>query len=369
MTTPSTPASRELYASGALRCHLISRDPIIILSYGFPLGAPIQLSPYLADRTVYYLIGNWWSLLEPGLLAQIKDLHDLLRVGYPRHRFIFLTNAREENQALDRIGLPNFFCHHNAFLDERIFRPLPEVPKTLDAVYTARLDRFKRQILARHIPKWGLLYYRDHQLEAGAQSDYLAYLRRAMPGMVCLNHDPDTDAYHYRNAQAMCRAYNQARVGLCLSAAEGGNYATTEYLLCGLPVVSTPNQGGRDYFLDPEYSRIVEPDARAVAEAVAELAARRLSARTVRLRTLLRLRELRQGFIALVESILAEHGRHESFAAGFEAVFTNKMLGYTGTPEGFLAAHGLLSEVTAVRRAFVAGDRILLSVDKSAAQE
>ena len=71
----------------------------------------------------------------------------------------------------------------------------------------------------------------------------------------------------------------------------------------------------------------------------------------------------------LVASILAGEGRPDPFAGRFEAIFTQKRLTYPGTPEAFLAAHGLLSEVTALRRAFVAGDRILLSVDKSAAQE
>jgi len=71
----------------------------------------------------------------------------------------------------------------------------------------------------------------------------------------------------------------------------------------------------------------------------------------------------------LVASILAGEGRPEPVADRFEAIFTQKRLTFPGPPEAFLAAHGLLPEVTAVRRAFVAGDRILRSVDKSAAQE
>lgn len=98
------------------------------------------------------------------------------------------------------------------------------------------------------------------------------------------------------------REYNRARVGLCLSALEGGNYSTTEYMLCGLPVVSTRSDGGREHFLDPEVSRIVEDDARAVAQAVAELIARRIPPQVVRLRALVKLREIREDFILLVNS-------------------------------------------------------------------
>lgn len=303
MTMQSSRPIAKLSVAEFLRCHLIHRDPLVILSYGLPLSAPIQLSPFLADRRVYFLNGNWWSLCDPKELARIKGYYAQLSNWYPKHRFLFLTNAPQEEQALEAAGLPHFFCHHNTFLDEGIFRPLPRVKKTLDAVYTARLHPFKRQILARRIPSWGLLYYGD-QTRAESQPAYLDYLRRAMPGMVCLNHDPATDTYHRLTPQEMCLAYNRARVGLCLSRVEGGNYATTEYQLCGLPVVSTPSEGGRDVFLDPETSRIVEPDTRAVAAAVAELAARRFLPGEVRLRALARLREHRLRFISLVESIL-----------------------------------------------------------------
>jgi glycosyltransferase involved in cell wall biosynthesis len=347
MTSPTVPDYR-LSVSEFLRCHLLSRDPLIIISYGLPLGAPIQLSPYLADRRAYFLMGNWWSLLDRKLLARTRHFYSLMRERYPLHEFIFLTNAREEDAMLERIGLPHYFCHHNAFLDENIFRPLPGVAKTLDAVYTARLLPFKRHALARHIPSWGLVYYFEPG-ERQKQETYLRHLRKTMPAMVCCNHDPATDAYARLDPEAMCRTYNTARVGLCLSQVEGGNYATTEYMLAGLPVVSTVNQGGRNHFLDPDVSRIVEPNAVAVAEAVAALVARNIPPRTVRLRALVKIREQRQDFIRLIEAILHREGCHGGFADRFEAVFTNKMLTYPGTPEAFLASHGLLPEGTVLR--------------------
>lgn len=341
MTSPLVP-NYQLSVSEFLRCHLVNRDPLIIISYGLPLGAPIQLCPHLANRKAYFLMGNWWSLLDRKMLQQTKHFYSMMRDMYPLHQFIFLTNAREEGPVLERLGLPHYFCHHNAFLDENIFRPLPGVAKSLDAVYTARLLQFKRHILARRIPSWGLLYYFD-QNEKDKQLAYLAHLRQRMPGMACPNHDPATGAYARLDAQAMCRAYNTARVGLCLSEVEGGNYATTEYMLCGLPVVSTVSQGGRDHFLDPEVSRIVEPDPTSVARAVAELIARDIPPRTVRLRALVKIQEHRQDFIRLVEAILAKEGRQEGFADRFEAVFTHKMLTYPGTAEKFLADNDLLS--------------------------
>ena len=66
----------------------------------------------------------------------------------------------------------------------------------------------------------------------------------------------------------LCRA----RVGLALSAEEGPMAACVEYLLSGLPVVSTPSLGGRDVFFDERFVKVVEPDPHAVSEGVEALA-------------------------------------------------------------------------------------------------
>lgn len=114
-----------------------------------------------------------------------------------------------------------------------------------------------------------------------------------------------------------------------------------EYLLCGIPVVSTRNQGGRDFFFDPQFSRTVEPDAKAVAEAVSELSSLNLSPQLIRLATLMKIRESRQDFIRLVNAILEREGREGNFADMFDSVFVDKMLTYPGTPEKFVEKHRL----------------------------
>jgi hypothetical protein len=45
-------------------------------------------------------------------------------------------------------------------------------------------------------------------------------------------------------------------------------YSSFEYLLAGLPVVSTPALGGRDKLFPPDFTSIVEPTADLIAETV-----------------------------------------------------------------------------------------------------
>lgn len=323
-----------------LRCICVNRDPLIILTYGAPMSGPTMLSPYLADRPAYFLAGSWWSYRQRDLFEQTHMVYTAMREAFPEHQYIFLTNEKLENALLDRHGMPNYFCHHNAFLDEHIFTLRRQAAKRLDAVYTARLSRFKRHELAKAIPAWGLVY----GLGAHPPEEELAYLRElraGMPGMHLLNGDPEAGTYRLMPPAQVSRAYSEARVGLCLSALEGGNYSTTEYMLCGLPVVSTRSDGGREHFLDPEVSRIVEDDPRAVAEAVAELIALRIPPQLPRLKALVTIRALREEFIMLVDSILSQHGKQQDFAERFPALFTNKMLTLPASAQAFCEASGI----------------------------
>ncbi len=76
--------------------------------------------------------------------------------------------------------------------------------------------------------------------------DYFDQVRAALPHAT-FTHDPPT---LYLNSWEVARKLNACRVGMCLSETEGAMFAAVEYLLCGLPVVSTPSQGGRDVWFD-----------------------------------------------------------------------------------------------------------------------
>jgi glycosyltransferase involved in cell wall biosynthesis len=57
-------------------------------------------------------------------------------------------------------------------------------------------------------------------------------------------------------------------VGGIFSEKEGACYSSSEYLLCGLPVVSTRSEGGRDEWYNKWNSIICDPIESAVSEAV-----------------------------------------------------------------------------------------------------
>lgn len=90
-------------------------------------------------------------------------------------------------------------------------------------------------------------------------------------------------------------------------------YASTEYLLAGLPVVSTPSRGGRNIYYDDEYCLTVPPDPRSVADAVYALKAKRISREYIRRKTLQRIEKDRSRFLTLLNSILSVEGSDDRF--------------------------------------------------------
>ena len=85
-------------------------------------------------------------------------------------------------------------------------------------------------------------------------------------------------------------------------------FACAEYLLAGLPVVTTPNKGGRDFYVDDDFCVTVPADPRDIAAAVAALKARAIPRQAVRERTMRRIEAERARFVDLVNAILGEEG-------------------------------------------------------------
>ena len=105
-------------------------------------------------------------------------------------------------------------------------------------------------------------------------------------------------------------------------------YASIQYLLAGLPVVSTPSVGGRDLFFGSDTALIVEPTVAAVRAGVAEMVRRQLPPTHIRQRALARVDEHRRTFIARVQRVYDEAGVRRSFAGEFATRFYNRLLTY-----------------------------------------
>jgi glycosyltransferase involved in cell wall biosynthesis len=236
-------------------------------------------------------------LCFPSWLQTWRDLPRMFRdyvVGRRRRKFLhFMSCSHDEERVLRPLGLPGALVSQNAYVNEHTFIPTG-APKEFDAVYTAQMLPFKRMHLAAQIPALFVVTYGDVLTPSGEYD-----LHHFCPAIAHADHNRRWIGFDEVN-----RAYNSARVGLALSECEGAMLAAVEYMLAGLPMVTTPSRGGRELFFDERFVASVDPTPEAVATGVAEMKRRQVDPMLVRQATLARVNEHRQALCRYVQNIL-----------------------------------------------------------------
>lgn len=266
-----------------------------------PLGAANFVGRELGDRPALFLLFFTWA--SHGRLAVDRSVKALsvYRQRRPHHRFVFLCNAERERAAHEAAGLAAVLCNHNAFVDEEVFAP-GDATIRYDAVHNAAMVDWKRHHLSGLVNSCLQITYDKKDVPHEVTMARFAALRAAMPSHDFVNEIVDGNIALLRSREVVS-LLRQARVGLCLSAVEGAMFASMEYLLTGLPVVSTPSTGGRDEFADPEYWLTVDVNAEAVSAGVAEMIRRNLPREHIRARALGRVYQHR----SRLRDVVAQH--------------------------------------------------------------
>ena len=185
-------------------------------------------------------------------------------VGKNFENFVFLSGEATTNDIRKAVGLNSFHIPHNTFINTDIFRIFENSTfDRFDAVLTSRAKDWKRIWLAGCLSNLCLIIDRfkidNHR------------------GMNCNSYESLNYSFLNRTRVSkpfIAEKYNQSRCGLIFSNREGGCYTSSEYLLCGLPVISTepePGQelGGREFWYTEYNSILCKPTLEAVRDAYA----------------------------------------------------------------------------------------------------
>ncbi|OKH38520.1 glycosyltransferase [Calothrix sp. HK-06] len=290
--------------------YILNTQPLIVSflgSYPFFSGIvyeqnKIQYKPlpkWFRPKHVLEHIPGWCATPKQMLSRKLKaSLHSL--EGRTHH---LMVNASDEEQLRKRFFIRGGHFNQNFYINEYLYQVLDE-PKVYDAIYTAQLNSSKRLGLAKDIEKLMVVSY------GGDLHAYCPELKHADFNRSFL---PRTE---------LAKKYNQSSVGLILSAMEGANLASSEYLLCGIPVVSTPSKGGRDEFFTPENTIIVPPEAEAVAQAVETWKKLAPDPQTIRASTLKRMHEWRLQYCEYIARLVEkETGEKKSPEMMVEKLF------------------------------------------------
>jgi glycosyltransferase involved in cell wall biosynthesis len=286
----------------------LSRDPPAFYSLGPILGIAPAFGARYGATPAGFMIGFSSSKETTKFADRIAAVARAHLRAYPRHALFYTCNTQREANLLQERGLTASLVNHNLAISETVFRPLPDSVVEFDAVHNAQLAPFKRHHLAEAVDRVALVtYYRKGDRELGSKRKMLADILARNPTHRIVN--PIEDGLPvFISAEETNSALNRAAVGLCLSASEGANYASMEYMLAGLPVVSTPSVGGRDVYFDPDYVLICEPDPPAVRDAVMALKARNIPRDYIRAKTLAKIEPDRRRFLDTADDLIERLG-------------------------------------------------------------
>ncbi len=299
---------------------LISKRPYIFLSSypgnrRHPFGFLYLLALSLIHKRVYWVFICTWTVNERSARWIYMHIRRLKRLFF-KHEVIILANTEYENELLRKHGVWSALCNHNALVDENIFHP-NGAQKAFRAIYDARILPYKRHYLASEVTELALIGF----LGKGEGDPEI---KNKLKNGRWLNQRESGD-FEYFEPSKVSEMLNLSKVGLCLSSEEGAMYASIQYLLAGLPVVTTQNLGGRDEFFDPEYVEWVEDNPKAVEAGVDKLIKKNIDPHYIRSRTLEKIVDHRRRFIELIQSILDKNKIIRDFESEWPKIFFNKM--------------------------------------------
>jgi glycosyltransferase involved in cell wall biosynthesis len=180
----------------------------------------------------------------------VNNIEDLIN----NYELIILTNTNEEVKYYkNKYNCKVFFCNQNTFLDENLFKIDNTIKKKYDLVVNSAFDSRKNVNLVNKINKERVLligYFKNHI------EDYV--LPNVGTYVNFKNNILEKKNYFYLSSIEIVNYLNQCNIGGIFTKIEGACYASSEYLLCGLPVISTKSIGGRDIWYNENNSIICE---------------------------------------------------------------------------------------------------------------
>jgi len=110
-----------------------------------------------------------------------------------------------------------------------------------------------------------------------------------------------------------------------LSAMEGACFSSSEYLLCGIPVVSTKSLGGRDFWYNDYNSIICDDNEDSVAESVEFFKNNPRDGERIRKDHILLSQKQREKFITILQSLFNKYKVQINAKDYFEKNYYHKM--------------------------------------------
>jgi glycosyltransferase involved in cell wall biosynthesis len=205
--------------------------------------------------------------------------------------FYYMCNSEDDVESVEKNNFYGELLNHNMWIDYTKFNIQP-LEKIYNAVYTARLISLKRHYLASKVNNLALIVGNDpcHSKEKITPPKH-SYMNKS-----------------HLKPEEVIKILNQSKCGLILSKEEGACFSSSEYLLCGIQVVSTRSKGGRDVWYDNSNSIICEDNKESVRDCVEKIIKMRCNPLEIRNKHIEQSNFFRKRFILQLDKVFKRFG-------------------------------------------------------------
>jgi Iap family predicted aminopeptidase len=225
--------------------------PIYILFDYNPLIKNFKLDESFFDMdSLIFILTSWYKT---------DQVYKIINTN-SEYNIIILANSLEEKAFFEtKIKSDVLFCNHNAFLNENKYTIYNSIQKNFDLVIDSAFHEYKNVNIAKKIQNTVHIGYFNYKK--------INTHDKIVPKFGTLANFKN-DEYKRLDKQIINMFYNQSLIGGIFSECEGACFASSQYLLCGLPVISIKSVGGRDIWYNEYNSIICENNEDSVYEAV-----------------------------------------------------------------------------------------------------
>lgn len=211
------------------------KNKIYIAQY--PLVSEINVE----DKDIIILICNK-SLKKNELINFKKNAY--------YSQFLFLCNTPKEKFLCDKLKIYSAHVNKNCFLDESLFKIHDNIEKIYDGIYVTSLKIEKRLDLLKNTKNILIINNINKEKDLNLNIENFNILNEKIL------------------KENLCKIYNQALFGCIFSMPDCSSKVSSEYLLCGLPVITTSSYGGRDIWYNKYNHIMIDPNEESLEKAI-----------------------------------------------------------------------------------------------------
>ena len=178
---------------------------------------------------------------NPIICVPSQKLYDLVKKYYPKLNIVL--------------------AGHNAFINENTFKII-NIEKKYDLIVNSCWADYKRLELTKKVENKIYIGYSQDDVQAHRNIPKDGY----MPNFE--NKERVMKNHKWIGKNKLVEYYNQSIAGGVFSKVEGSTFSSGEYLLCGIPVISTKCEGGREHWYNKHNSVICEDNKDDVVKSI-----------------------------------------------------------------------------------------------------